>query len=206
MGSLFGTTTQPTAAAPTVGMGTQSNFFDALYNLGMGSNTGPNGPQNAFLGMAPYTGQLTPDLSSNGTSSGNPMLSTNLWNSYSPTNPVGNSQMQSMLTGINSGIGQVSPYVSQIQQGTPQMNAFAGGQAPKALSSYLGGTDPLASYANGGQQVSYPLAKPTQVQATPGQQPGTIAKILQQLQPQQSQSNPLMSMLTGSGLKTGGLI
>lgn len=161
MGNLFGSTTNPTPSTPTVGTGTQTNFFNALFGLGLTPN--PQGGGMMFNSMPAYQGQLTPDLSSNGTSSGNPMLSTNLWNSYSPTNPVGNSQMQSMLTGINSGIGQVSPYVSQIQQGTSGMNAFASGQAPSALQSYIGGSNPLAAYANGGGQVSYPLAKPAQV-------------------------------------------
>lgn len=174
MGSLFGSQTKPTVSTPTVGDATQTNFFNSLYGMGLTPNTQGGGMQ--FAGMPAYQGQLTPDLSQ--------MMSSNVWNSWNPQ-AQGMSQLQGTTSGIQGGIGQVSPYVSQIQQGgagpgSQSLNAYIGGGAPAALSGLLGGnnplsgylgsgnpisgygggSNPLSAYLGGGQQVSYPLPKP----------------------------------------------
>lgn len=71
MGSLFGSTTTPSPSKPTVGTDTQTNFFNALFGLGLTPNAQGGGLM--FNSMPAYQGQLTPNMSQ--------MMAPQVWNS-----------------------------------------------------------------------------------------------------------------------------
>lgn len=147
MSSIFGTTTNPTPSNPTVGSGQQQSFFNDLYNLGTQVVPGTEGqtqngqPITQFAGMAPYTGQLTPNLSN--------MMSNNVWNSWNQQ-PQGMSAMQNASQGLqnfNQGIqnqiGQQSPWLSQF------MNPQVSYPLPKAPVPSTGNQAPVRTSSGG---------------------------------------------------------
>jgi hypothetical protein len=154
MGSIFGSTTNPTPSSPIVGGETQTAFFNSLFGLGLTNN--PADGTKMFNSMPSYQGQLTPDL--------NNMMASNVWNGWQQQSP-GMSNLNQTMQGIQGGYGQASPWTQSIMYG----GAGPAGQAMNNLissGSAGAGGDYLTNLANGrGPAMSMlnPYMQPQQV-------------------------------------------
>lgn len=156
MGSLFGSTTTPTPSTPTVGTGTQTNFFNALYGLGLTTN--PADGTKMFNAMPAYQGQLTPNMSQ--------MMAPNVWNSWQQQSP-GQAQAQQFTQQAMQGSQQVNPQLQSIINGgagpaggfmNNLMQYGSGGPGGDVMKNLAQGYGPSLNFLNqymNGQQVKF---------------------------------------------------
>lgn len=133
MGNILGGKINPVQQQPIVGSGTQQEFLQALFNTGIVPTAGGT---MRFAPVAPYTGQLSPQVNAN---------LQNAYGSWQPWN-AGTMYQANALPQIAGGIGptkQASPGISNMQQ-------FG---SPSAVGNYLGNIAQFGSAGPAGQPL-----------------------------------------------------